>query len=218
MTTYNEQKIIQINELKEHPRNYRKHPDDQIEHICESIKRFGFYRNIVISEDNYILAGHGVVMAAKKLGMKEVPVIKVNYKHTDVSSLKILTGDNEISHLGEIDDRNLSEILRDILNTDVSKLLGTGYDENMLVNLVYVSRHENEISDKNEAANWVGMPDYKDENKIYRLVVQFESEEKREEFIKKTELQNVKKGTAAWSTWFPTKQDNDISSVKIEEQ
>ena len=60
---------IDIETLIPHPRNYKKHPDDQIKHLCESINENGIFRPIVIAEDNTILAGHGVVLACKKLNV-----------------------------------------------------------------------------------------------------------------------------------------------------
>ena len=56
-----------LTKLKPHPDNYADHPADQIDHIKQSITLFGVYRNIVVSKDNYILAGHGVVEAARSM-------------------------------------------------------------------------------------------------------------------------------------------------------
>lgn len=57
--------------------NNRVHNDLQISRIAESISEFGFNQPIVIDEDNIILVGHGRYEAAKKLKLKEVPVLKV---------------------------------------------------------------------------------------------------------------------------------------------
>ena len=69
MSNTHEAEMTPVSDLKPHPRNYKDHPDDQLEHIIESIKSTGFYRNIVIAQDGTILAGHGVVAAAKKMGL-----------------------------------------------------------------------------------------------------------------------------------------------------
>lgn len=47
-----------IDELRAHPRNYRRHPDDQLAHIMRSIELHGFYRAVVIARDGTVLAGH----------------------------------------------------------------------------------------------------------------------------------------------------------------
>ena len=47
---------IKLSDLKEHPRNYKTHPEDQLQHIISSIEEDGFYINIVIAKDNTLLA------------------------------------------------------------------------------------------------------------------------------------------------------------------
>ena len=67
--------LTDVSLLKPHPENYKKHPQDQLEHISKSIQENGIYRNIVISNDNVILAGHGVFEACKRLGFVKVPTV-----------------------------------------------------------------------------------------------------------------------------------------------
>lgn len=210
-------KIISIEEIFPHPQNYRKHPEDQLQHLVESIKEHGIYRNIIIAKDNIILAGHGVVEACKKMELKAVPVIQLDIESQSPQALKILTGDNEISHLGEIDDRMLSEILRDIKVKDINGLLGTGYDEKMLANLVMVTRPASEIANINEAKEWVGMPDYEEENKCWKAVINFDTIEERHEFIKQLDFKNVNgRESDVCSLWWPDREREDPSSVIVE--
>jgi ParB-like chromosome segregation protein Spo0J len=115
---------VALDQLKPHPRNYQEHPDDEIEHIMESIKTHGFYRNIVIAQDGTILAGHGVVIAARRLGYTSIPAIRTNYLYDDTDALKLLIGDNEIRHLAEVDDRALTVLLKEL--REIDDLLGTG--------------------------------------------------------------------------------------------
>jgi hypothetical protein len=59
----------QVNDLQRHPKNYKNHPDDQIEHLVASVQQHGIYKNIVTANDGTtILAGHGMVLAARKAG------------------------------------------------------------------------------------------------------------------------------------------------------
>ena len=95
---------VDINDLKEHPKNYKKHPDDQLKHIISSIEEHGFYRNIVIAKDNTILAGHGVYQACKKINKKELPVIRLDIEHDSPQALKVLPSDNEIQNVADVDD------------------------------------------------------------------------------------------------------------------
>jgi ParB-like chromosome segregation protein Spo0J len=55
--------------------NSRTHSDAQVAQIAASIKEFGWTNPILVSGDDSIIAGHGRLMAARKLGMEEVPVI-----------------------------------------------------------------------------------------------------------------------------------------------
>jgi hypothetical protein len=207
-------------ELHAHPRNYRKHPDDQLEHIVESIRAHGFYRNIVVARDGTILAGHGVVEAARKMGVERVPVVKLDVDPEDPRALKVLAGDNEISRLGEIDDRALSQLLKEI-STDVDGLLGTGYDEMMLANLVFVTRPSSEIESLDAAAEWAGagMPEYEDGKGFYRVMVLFTTEQERLDFVKMIGAENATKSIKGmhWTYRWPLREStDDWGSVKFD--
>ena len=58
---------INVDELKSHPKNPREHRSEQIKKIAKSIKELGWGSPIIISKDNYILAGHGAYIAAKDI-------------------------------------------------------------------------------------------------------------------------------------------------------
>lgn len=217
-TTEFQTELVPIEELKPHPRNYREHPKDQLEHICASIKQNGLYRNVVVAKDLTILAGHGVVLACKELGFKKIPVLRLNIDPKSSGALKVLAGDNEITHLGVIDDRALSEILKEIQDIDINKLVGTGFDENMLATLVMVTRPESEIKDFNEAAEWAGMPEYQDEGEQIKLVISFDVAEARKDFVEQLKIQHARRGDKIWTCRWPDRPSNDLKSVKFEAQ
>jgi len=206
---------VLITELRPHPRNYQSHPEDQLFHIVESIQEHGLYRPVVIAKDGTILAGHGLVQAAKQLGYVSVPVIRMPLDPDEPRALKLLAGDNEISHLAERDDRLLSELLKEIKDDDLAGLLGTGYDEMMLANLVFVTRPESEIQDFDAAAAWAGMPGYEDGTDPFKLVISFENEQNRKTFVDKVGIAILKQnGTATWSGFWPNRQKDDASSLR----
>ena len=204
---------IDIESLIPHPRNYKKHPEDQIKHLCTSITENGIFRPIVIAEDNTILAGHGVVLACKKLDIKKVPTIRLNLKSDSKQALKVLTADNEVSHLAIGDDRALSEILKELLNDEVG-LLGTGYDEMMLSNLLYVTRPASEIKTMDEAQEWAGLPEYEKSTIPLKITVSFENEEDRRAFATKLSIPLTNKTK---STWYPYKAPDDMKNVEFSE-
>lgn len=210
-------KSVKISDLKPHPRNYRQHPEDQIQHLVQSITEHGLYRNIIAARDMTILAGHGVVEACKKIGLTEVPIFLVDVESESPAALKILTGDNEISHLGEINDRTLTELLKDIKSLDVNGLLGTGYDERMLASLVMVTRPTSEIANINEAADWVGMPEYDEGCDVFKVSISFESKEKRDEFFEMLKAKHINgRDSKCASMRWPDTPEDDPSSVMFE--
>lgn len=66
---------IELSELKPYEKNAKKHPAEQVEHIANSLREFGWKQPIVIDRDNVIIAGHGRLLAAKSLGWITAPCI-----------------------------------------------------------------------------------------------------------------------------------------------
>lgn len=202
---------IDPRQLTPHPNNYRTHPDDQLEHIIHSIEEHGLYRNIVVAQDNTILAGHGVVQATLAMGLSTVPVIKLPIDPMSPPALRLLAGDNEIGKMAEVDDRVLTDLLRELkegAGENGGGLLGTGYTEQMLSALVFVTRDANEVSSFDAAEEWVGLPDYEAEGReTHKLVMNFRSKKDRVDFVNthKIELQSSGNATA-WSAWWPEKK------------
>ena len=199
--------------LKPHPRNYRKHPMSQLRHIIDSIETHGFYRNVVVAKDLTILAGHGVVDAALHMGLAKIPVITMDIEPDDLRAIKLLTGDNEISNLSEVNDRLLTELLREVMGEQDLGLTGTGFDADQLASLVMVTRPTSEIKDKNEAAEWVGMPDWEVEPAPIKLIVSFANESDRSEFARIVGYNLTEKTT---SVWFPPRTRDDNSGLAFE--
>lgn len=112
--------------MRPHPANYNRHPEEQLRHLERSILEHGFYRNVILAEDGTILAGHGAVEAARRIGLREVPALTLPIHPDDPRALKVLAGDNQIAALAEVDESALAEILATIGEDD---LLGTGFDD-----------------------------------------------------------------------------------------
>lgn len=66
---------LNISDLTPYKKNAKKHPEEQVEHIANSLREFGWKQPVVIDTDNVIIAGHGRVLAAKKLGWDNAPCI-----------------------------------------------------------------------------------------------------------------------------------------------
>ena len=208
---------VELSKLTPHPRNYRQHPEDQIAHLVSSIQQHGFYRNIVVAKDGTILAGHGMVKACEVMGLDRAPVVRLNIEANSIEAMKVIAGDNAISALAETDDRSLTELLKEIKNQDEFGLLGTGYDDMMLANLLFVTRPKSEIEDMDRAAEWAGMPEFDNGEKPIRLIISFETPEARADFVEEIGLtKTTKKESTVWMAKWPPQEGNDLASVKFQ--
>ncbi len=100
-------------------RNPRLHPDWQIAQIAASIMEFGFVNPILVGADGVLIAGHGRLLAAQRLGMPQVPVIELGHL-SEVQRRALVVADNRIAENAAWDE----ELLRSILE----ELREEGYD------------------------------------------------------------------------------------------
>ncbi len=211
--------VVDLSTLTPHPRNYKTHPPDQIEHLQASLREHGWYRDVVVADDGTILAGHGIWQAAIEAGWTHGPIRRLPVDPNSPAALRVVAGDNELPLLAERDDRLLTELLREAAAAaDGLGLAGTGYDEMMLANLVMVTRPASEIADLDEAAEWVGLPQIGDKPPPVKLVVQFETNADRERFMEEKGLTGVLRARIgeAWSTWWPPRDvRDDANSVRV---
>lgn len=87
---------ISIEDLKHYERNTRTHSEEQIAQLCRSIEEYGFTNPVLIDENNELIAGHGRSTAAAKLGMKEVPAIRLTGL-TDAKKRALRIADNQLA-------------------------------------------------------------------------------------------------------------------------
>lgn len=65
-------------ELTPYAKNAKKHPEEQVRYIANSIREFGFRQPIVVDKDNVVVIGHGRLLAAKEIGLEQVPVVRAD--------------------------------------------------------------------------------------------------------------------------------------------
>lgn len=202
---------VAVADLKPHERNYRDHPAAQVKHLEQSIREHGLYRNVVVANDGTILAGHGVVAACKKIGLTEIPVIRVPVAPDSPAAIRILTGDNELARLAVVDDARLSDLLSSLQAADPVGLLGTGYDETMLARLRRVVEASSGSVDA--FAEWAGMPEFEQASKLsaFRCVVHFATLEDADRFFAE-----AVGGDRRVSVWWPEPDGHVGSTVKDE--
>lgn len=124
-----------VDSLIPYVNNSRKHSEEQIAQIAASIKEFGWTNPILVDGENGIIAGHGRLMAARKLEMDKVPVIEL--AHLSENQRKaLIIADNKLALNAEWDDQLLSIELKDLSDDEFAlDLLGFGEEElNALLN------------------------------------------------------------------------------------
>ena len=122
-----------VGKLVPYVNNPKEHPEKQIEKLASSIKEFGFTVPIIIKQDNEIIAGHGRLEAAKKLGMEKIPVI-VRDDLTDAQAKAFRLADNKLTE-SEWDEESLAVELEQ-LNESSLDLGSTGFDDDEFSDLL----------------------------------------------------------------------------------
>lgn len=119
--------LADVSELIPYVRNARTHSEAQVAQIAASIREFGFLSPILVAEDNTILAGHGRLAAALKLGLKKVPCVKENYL-TETQKRAYIIADNKLSLNAGWDSELLAVELSELEGADFNLDL-LGFDE-----------------------------------------------------------------------------------------
>jgi len=121
---------IETEKLVPYARNSRTHSDDQVQQIMGSIKEFGFTNPILVDADGLIIAGHGRTMAAQRMGIKEVPCLRLGHL-TDAQKKAYVIADNKLALNAGWDDEMLRLELADLQEADFDLSL-TGFDDDVL--------------------------------------------------------------------------------------
>ena len=119
--------LADVSELIPYVRNARTHSEAQVAQIAASIREFGFLSPILVAEDNTILAGHGRLAAALKLGLKKVPCVKENHL-TETQKRAYIIADNKLSLNAGWDNELLAVELSELEGADFNLDL-LGFDE-----------------------------------------------------------------------------------------
>jgi len=169
---------IALDRLVPYARNSRTHSDAQVAQIAASIQEFGFTNPVLVDERGGIIAGHGRVLAAKKLGQVEVPCIRLGHL-TEAQKRAYVIADNKLALNADWSWDTLAvelDELRDI-DFDISLLGFERFELNNLIgtpNAGFDARQE-----------WQGMPEFESEPKgAAQMIVHFKTLEDRAEFVR----------------------------------
>lgn len=152
---------IKIESLIPYVNNARTHSDAQVAQIAGSIKEFGFNNPVLIDEESGIIAGHGRVLAARKLNLDTVPCIKLNHLSPAQRKAYILA-DNKLALNAGWDNDILRLELADLKELDIdTDLTGFTLDEiGLLKQLNFEAATEEEQGKLDKLdPKWIACPD-----------------------------------------------------------
>lgn len=139
-----EHQIVKIDDLIPYALNSRTHSEQQVAQIAASIREFGFTNPVLVDDQNNLIAGHGRVLAARKLKMSEVPAIIV----TGLDERKrraLIIADNKLALNAGWDESALRVELEDLAG-DFGELMGFSEDE--LVSLLQAANPTEGLTDE----------------------------------------------------------------------
>ena len=124
---------LALDALIPYARNSRTHSDEQVAQIAASIREFGFTNPVLVDADNGIIAGHGRVLAARKLGLATVPVLRIDYL-SEAQKRAYVIADNKLALNAGWDEELLALELGELNELGVDLAL-TGFSEEELAGL-----------------------------------------------------------------------------------
>lgn len=196
---------INIEKILPYARNSRTHSDEQVAQIAASIKEFGFLNPVLIDDDLQIIAGHGRVLAARKLELKKVPCIKLSHL-TDTQKRAYIIADNKLALNAGWDLEMLKVEIQELMETDIDLKI-TGFADIELSNLML----DKESGENNPYEEWKDMPEFEqgDKTSFRHVIVHFDLPDDVAEFfsiIGQSDTGQTK------SIWFPEKENMDTES------
>ena len=119
---------MDIEELVPYEANARTHSEEQVQQIAESIRRLGFNDPVAVDGERGIIEGHGRVLAARQLGLEQVPAIELSHLSEDEKRAYILAH-NKLTERGGWDPETLAAELERLQAVELEELAGFGAEE-----------------------------------------------------------------------------------------
>jgi ParB-like chromosome segregation protein Spo0J len=186
--------------------NSRTHSDAQVAQIAASIKEFGWTNPILIDGENTIIAGHGRLLAARKLGLDKVPAIVLDHL-TKPQQRALVIADNQLALNAGWD--------MDMLKAEIENLKLDDFDIDLLafsdaeLSALFLEKEDGKTDADEE---WQGMPEFEDEDPCFRkVIVSFDTPEDVAEFFSIIGQSDTGKTK---SIWFPEKERRDLESLR----
>lgn len=159
---------VGIDSIEPYENNARHHGTEDVKAIVKSIEEFGFNDPIGVW-NNQIVEGHGRLMAAKELGMTEVPIIRLD-ELTDEQRKAYALAHNKTAELSDWDFNVLASELQEITNIDMTEF---GFDAPSLAadDLNISAPDEEELEDVEKLESHYGVPYQGNKSRIADLII-----------------------------------------------
>ncbi len=123
----NELEQIRVDRLQPYPNNARRHSEPNIAKIARSIEAYGFTTPILVTDALEVIAGHGRLFAAQKLGLEQVPCIRLSHLTPQLVAAYRLA-DNRLALDSDWDEELLADAIAQLRDDDFDLSL-TGFEE-----------------------------------------------------------------------------------------
>ena len=173
-----------VDDLIPYARNSRTHSDAQVAQIAASVREFGWTNPVLVDGENGIIAGHGRVLAARKLGMEEVPCIELAGL-SDAQRRAYVIADNKLALNAGWDEDLLRLEIDALMSFGVTTDL-LGFDEAEIAKLM----RDTEQEDKGSAEE--GKEKTLAEGINYQVIVQVPSETEQAQLLTRLEKEGYK--------------------------
>ena len=200
---------VATKDLIPYANNSRTHSDEQVNQIASSINEFGFTNPVLIDARGNIIAGHGRVMAANKLGLEQVPTIELKgLTKAQIKAYVIADNQLALNASWDLDVLKLEiEHLKEV-EFDIDLL---GFDDGFLSSLFL----DREWGDTDAESEWDGMPEFdQEDDKPFRsIIVHFENEAMVIDFMR---IMGQKLTDKTKYIYHPKQVRNDLASQSYE--
>jgi len=167
-----------LESLIPYARNSRTHSDEQIAQIAASIREFGWTNPVLIDGENGLIAGHGRVMAARKLGIQEIPSIQLAHL-SEAQKRALVLADNKLAMNAGWDESLLKIELKELANYDFNLEI-IGFDLIELANLFdEIQEEEKELKEELYS-------------EVFNVIVECKDEEEQEKIFNRLDIEGYK--------------------------
>ena len=178
MADFPDYKTVATSALIPYARNSRTHSDEQVAQIAASIREFGFTNPVLIDGEKGIIAGHGRVLAARKLGMDDVPCIELSHL-TEAQKRAYVIADNKLALNSGWDEEMLALELGELGEASFDLEL-TGFSLDEIASIFDDSEQEDTEPTEQSYAE------------TFSIVVECESEEEQERIFNRLDSEGYK--------------------------